>query len=231
MTAPSSPAPGFVLVIERGQTRFPRRPLDADRFLIGAGSNCHLQLGGDMPILHSIIVPEGDHLWIDAVVPTPPLMVNGQQFRDGEIRAGDVIEIGSFVFCIAVASATATSTPAVAPAAARTAEELVDALAAELGVMSAAQTARQRGAASLLEAAALSGQNSAPDHRSSVLQTLLAELRTRAASLDQRESQLDEQARQLAETQSQMQQQLDKICQQLQSPAASGEIAPLRMTA
>ncbi len=90
----------FLLVIERGRSRFPQRPIDGERFLIGGGSNCHLQLGGQIPLLHSIILNDAGRLWIDAVVSEPPLVVNGQQVREVELNPGDVIEIDSFIFSV-----------------------------------------------------------------------------------------------------------------------------------
>jgi len=90
----------FFLVIERGRSRFPRRPINQERFLIGGGTNCQLQLGGEIPMLHSIILNESESLWIDAVVAEPPLLVNGQKIREGELRHGDVIQIGSFLFSV-----------------------------------------------------------------------------------------------------------------------------------
>lgn len=86
------------LRVTRGGTRFPERPIDTERFLIGAGSNCHLKLGGGIGILHSVVVVRGDVLWIDALISDPPLMVNGKKVRDGELKHGDVIEIGPFQF-------------------------------------------------------------------------------------------------------------------------------------
>jgi len=53
-----------------------------------------------MPLLHSIILNESGHLWIDAVVSDPPLLVNGQTVREGELHRGDIIEIGSFLFSV-----------------------------------------------------------------------------------------------------------------------------------
>src|SRR5688500_1252666 len=49
------------LEVRRGRTRAPRRAVRRQRFLIGAGSNCQLQLGGsDIPILHSILLVDED---------------------------------------------------------------------------------------------------------------------------------------------------------------------------
>jgi hypothetical protein len=149
MAAPSSSS--FLLVVERGQTRFPQRPIIADRFLIGAGSNCQLQLGGTIPFLHSIIVPEGDHLWIDAVVADPPLLVNGQQIREGELRRGDVLEIGSFVFSIDARPPAATASPRPEPES-LTAVQLVDGIHSELERLSQFVDKREQAAKALIDA-------------------------------------------------------------------------------
>jgi predicted component of type VI protein secretion system len=90
------------------------------RFLIGAGSNCQLQLGGpDIPILHSILLvePEGAH--IDSVVAAPQLLVNGHPQRSADLQDGDVFSIGKFEFRVhvpqgAVAQRTAVRCDAVA---------------------------------------------------------------------------------------------------------------------
>ncbi len=158
--------PQFSLVIERGRSRYPLRPLNEERFLIGAGSNCHLQLGGSMPILHSIIVRQSDHLWIDALVQDPPLLVNGQQVREGELKRGDVIEIGTFVFSVARADLpVASSSPApvaAAPATPLAADEtskepspaeLIHALVSELDELQELERRKLQGANALLEAA------------------------------------------------------------------------------
>ena len=159
MTHSSHAASRFVLTIERGQTRFRQRPVEGDRFLIGAGSNCHLQLGGDIPILHSIIVPDGDHLWIDAVVPSPALIINGQSVRESELRSGDVIEIHGFVFAVSVErpAVQASQIDPVAspePAMPQTAVELVEAIEQELVEITRVETGRRKGAEALLQAAA-----------------------------------------------------------------------------
>lgn len=85
--------------IERGRTRFPRRPFRGERLLIGAGSNCDLQLGGaGIPILHSLIYRDGANLRIEAVVDVPPLLVAGRQVREAIVTDGDRIELGRFAF-------------------------------------------------------------------------------------------------------------------------------------
>ncbi|MBX3444492.1 MAG: hypothetical protein KF774_18980 [Planctomyces sp.] len=80
--------------VQRGRTRFPRRPLARDRFLIGAGSNCDLQLGAPgVPILHSVILATGSELRIEAVVAAPPLLVDGWAVRDAILSEGAIIDL------------------------------------------------------------------------------------------------------------------------------------------
>ncbi|WP_437193110.1 FHA domain-containing protein [Planctomicrobium sp. SH527] len=148
METASSASSGFVLVIERGRSQFPRRPIEGNRFLIGSGSNCHLQLGGQIPILHSIIIPQGSSLWIDAFVSDPPLKVNGQTIRESELHRGDLIEIGTFAFTVdqeEVALPEAQiSEPQLSP------EELLHVLANGLDFLQKAESGRESGARALL---------------------------------------------------------------------------------
>jgi hypothetical protein len=90
---------GAWVEILRGRTRFPRRPVRGDRFLIGGGSQCDLQLGGDdVPMLHSLIVVEGAEATIEAVSPTPVLLLNGEPARTATLRHGDRVEVGKVAF-------------------------------------------------------------------------------------------------------------------------------------
>lgn len=239
-TSSGDPHGGYVLLIERGQTRFPQRPITSDRFLIGAGSNCQLQLGGEMPLLHSIIVPEGDHLWIDAVVPQPPLILNGQTVREAELRRGDVLEIGPFVFSIGTSESPRE--PVQMPAVTQrpqTVQDVIDAIGQELAQLQALVQAREGGAAALLQAArqagtreqTTSGQEQAASPVPDTLMALLQELRDRALTLDQRETSLDEYARQLALTQAQLREQLEQVCEQIQQDPAPAGSQALRLTA
>ncbi|MCA8997243.1 MAG: hypothetical protein KDA80_09655 [Planctomycetaceae bacterium] len=200
----------FVILIERGQTQFPERPILGDRFLIGAGSNCHLQLGGEVPILHSIIVPEGDHLWIDAVVAHPPLLVNGDPVRESELHLGDVIEIGSFVFCLAKAHHPHAA-PLIELSEEPTVAELVAALERELKQVDGAEQRRHSGADALLAAA-----RDARTQEDAGQRDLLVE---RMMELERREALLQDAARQLAQTQYELSEQLKMLAVQLGLPS------------
>lgn len=219
---------GFVLQIERGQTRFPERPVNSQRFLIGAGSNCHLQLGGDVPLLHSIILPEADHLWIDAVSPVPPLLINGQPQREAALVEGDVLEIASYVFTVGYKVPAVEEMLVVEKALAeRSAAELIALLEVELDSLEKVDASREAGASALLQAArqTLKLGQTPPAAAGNHHRQLLEELRLRAESLDLREAILQEHARQLEATQAALQKQLDAACSRMK-PAD-----PLRLTA
>ncbi len=226
----------FTLLVERGQTRFRERPIDTDRFLVGAGSNCHLQLGGQMPILHSIIIPEGDHLWIDAVVAAPALVVNGQIVREAELKSGDIIEVGEFVFCLSRSEhVTLVAVEDLPTPTALSAQELVEAIEAELKTLQAVDVSREQGAISLLQAAGFApgvsnGESKNADSVIPTLVRLIDELRIRATTLDQREASLQAHAQQLEQTQHTLQAQLLQACEKLHQPGEE-ESSGLRLTA
>ena len=86
--------PGPWVEVVRGRTSFPHRPVRGDRFLIGAGSQCDLQLGGpEIPMLHSLIVVHPRGVTLEAFAPTPDLLVNGEKRRSVTLRHQDRIEI------------------------------------------------------------------------------------------------------------------------------------------
>lgn len=103
--------PGMWLEIRKGKTNFPLRPISGERFLIGAGSHCHLQLGGDhVPMLHSLLVIDGQTVHLEAVVAEPPLLVNGEARRTVELQDEDLVSIGDFEFAFhRIASAESAS--------------------------------------------------------------------------------------------------------------------------
>lgn len=87
--------PGPWLEIVRGKTKFPCRPFSTDRFLIGAGSQCDLQLGGETtPMLHSLIVVTETETTIEAFHPAPPMLVNGIPSRTANLSHGDRLQVG-----------------------------------------------------------------------------------------------------------------------------------------
>lgn len=80
----------------RGGTRFPLRPIYSARFLIGSGTNCHMQLGGDIPLLHCLLLREFDGWTIEAIAPEPALQVNGCATRRCRLEPDDQFTIGPF---------------------------------------------------------------------------------------------------------------------------------------
>ncbi len=79
-----------------GRTRFPRRPIRGDRLVIGAGSHCHLQLGGRMPMVHSVLSRGREGWIIEALVAEPDLKVRGETTRRTSLNDGDQIQVGPF---------------------------------------------------------------------------------------------------------------------------------------
>jgi hypothetical protein len=179
---PFSAGPTVWLEIQRGRTLYPRRPVLTERFLIGAGSNCHLQLGGDgMPFLHSLLTVEGGGVFIEAFVPWPELCVNGETLRTAHLADGDEITIGPFQFTVHL-RASAEVEPdqslyaAIPPEAARegsepedvsalSTAELVGRIEALECEVEAHERAERRGAAALLDAARHAAVVAPPDAR------------------------------------------------------------------
>ena len=66
-----------LLRITRGQSQFPLRAIDQKRFLIGAGSSCHLLLThAKIPMIFALVQPTDDGCTIEAYHPVPPMLVN-----------------------------------------------------------------------------------------------------------------------------------------------------------
>lgn len=230
----TSPLDSFVLHIERGRTDFPERPINAERFLIGAGSNCHLQLGGEFPILHSIVIPRDEDLWIDAVVPAPLLIVNGRPVRESLLQRGDVIEIGEFVFTVGKREPAEPnaleSIDEPLPAGELTAAELVDHLEAEMSGFEELDQARELGARALLQAArAAAPPVDVQQEREDTIRELLLELQQRSEELNRRERILNDYAARLERTQQEIRDQLRALEARL--AAESDDNAELRLTA
>lgn len=88
------------LEISRGRTQFPHRPLSSNRILIGSGTNCHLQLGGHMPVLHSLLLRGVGGWRLDVIAPEPAIFVNGEGCRHRELSIGDRIQLAEFEFVL-----------------------------------------------------------------------------------------------------------------------------------
>lgn len=174
----SSPPAGPWLEIVRGKTSFPCRPIRTDRFLIGAGSQCDLQLGGaSMPMLHCLILATEAEVSIEAFVPVPPLRVDGIRTRSAELQGGELISIGGvdlrFHARHAMASQTRAATlrerfdaPHLSPPESTdetavpsemTMPQLLDALEAEIQRVTSVEERQELGAMALLEAVRRAG--------------------------------------------------------------------------
>jgi hypothetical protein len=210
-TPASTPVRSLWLEVRRGRTRTPRRPIRSRRFLIGAGSNCQLQLGGDgIPLLHSILLVDEDGIHIDAVVPAPELVVNGVPQQSAPLRDGDSFRVGQFEFALRVEEAAGQS-PLPVPgqsdesAAAEaddllnlsslSAVELVERIEREHHRLEQFEAARRAGARALLQAARQAGGDTVDAGRLSD-DPLGAEL---LGDLHELSRELDRRARQLAE--------------------------------
>ena len=86
----------FFLEISRGKTRYPRRPILKDRFLIGSASDCDLRLGGSAAPVVALILREAGELLIVTSSPDIIIHVNSQPCQSAELVAGDTIAFGSF---------------------------------------------------------------------------------------------------------------------------------------
>lgn len=151
------------LEVRRGRTRAPRRDIRGRRFLIGGGSNCQLQLGGnDVPILHSVLLVEEDGAHIDSLAPAPQLLVNGRPQRSADLHDGDVFSIGKFEFQVHVPQPTGAlqASGDTAPPipdnldelGQYSAAELVALIEAEFGQVDQIESGQTFGAAALLDA-------------------------------------------------------------------------------
>ena len=216
----------FSLRIERGRTRFPERLIDEERFLIGAGSNCHLQLGGEMPILHSIVVTTPEGLWIDSVVQTPQLLVNRLPVRECELVSGDVLEIGDFTFVIEEKFAMTESVPAddieneQVDLRDLSAEDLVDLLQAEMTALEEHEASRVDGATALLNAAAELQQTALSDAGTQLLAETLAQRKT---ELDAREARLAEKAGHLQKAQQRLEEYIEQLASRVSKDQTGGD--------
>ncbi len=88
-----------LLRITRGQSQFPLRAIDQKRFLIGAGSSCHLLLThAKIPMIFALVQPTDEGCTIEAYHPVPPMLVNGEKKRTAELLSGDQLTIGPYEF-------------------------------------------------------------------------------------------------------------------------------------
>lgn len=226
----------FQLRILQGQTRFPVRPLAGQRFVIGGGSQCHLQLGGNTPMVHSLLVLGRQGWELEALVPFPLLMVNGQSVRKVTLVVGDVIEIGGFTLQlertatqelprelvdIPVQSQPVPVADALGPdPESLSAAELVDRLDSAMEELEALESRKRQGWERLLGAVKGAGNTAAqPEPVPAVevpspwahLEAALESLTAQVNELHQRESGLLESARQMEQQQAQLLKQIEQI--------------------
>lgn len=224
---------GMWLEIRRGKTNFPLRPISGDRFLIGAGSHCHLQLGGEhVPMLHSLLVIQGESASLEAVVSEPPLLVNGEVCRLVELSDEDAVTIGDFEFVFhrllssepqAQVAVTEVSVPFEVDQLAKfSAAELVSRLEQEVGTIDDYETRRELGAAALLDAALRHGEGTHPaivpmaTFRLTEPSVLKIDPQTESLTTGtDRESEFMKRARQLQDAQQQLAQQLAELSQEI----------------
>ncbi len=154
--------PRLYLEIVRGATRFPNRPVYEGVFLIGAGTNCDLRLGGtDTPAVHSIVRAEGRDVHIESLCRKPALRVNGQPRERTELKDGDRIQIGPIQ--MVAHFQTVPAAPALAEPGNGTgtgndlqqlsAPQLIELLEQDLALVEQSDRAEADGVARLLEAA------------------------------------------------------------------------------
>lgn len=230
--------PTYQLHILQGRTEFPVRPLVGRRYVIGAGSQCQLQLGGHMPLVHSILTQHADGWEIEALVPYPLMMVNGQSARKIQLAPGDTLELGEFRLLYELAAAVSSPQEIVLPPFPEAAPvPVADALAADPQKLSAArlverlevameeleslETRRRKGWENLLSAAFSAGEDTeiAPVPEVSIpeptrwvqLEEALERLTTQVTDLHQRETALLDNARQMESQQQLLLEQIEII--------------------
>ncbi len=88
-----------LLKITRGKTKFPFRAIESDRFLIGAGNCCQLQLSAEnIPMVYAIVHQVQGGYQIEALHSEPPMLVNGTKQQFAILQAGDRLSLGAYEF-------------------------------------------------------------------------------------------------------------------------------------
>jgi hypothetical protein len=185
----------ITLEITCGQTAQPMRPVRTDRFLIGSGEWCHLRLGGNTPVLHSVLVDRKGVLTIEAIAAKPSLMVNGRCVQSAEIQAGDELAIGGISMKVHGHSVK-NSDPLMQPidvdamlaldqttaSSELSASDLVEKLEADMALVASYEDGREDAANSLIEASLQTGETS--DEEADRPLRILRELETAVHSLN-----------------------------------------------
>ena len=160
---PSTPCSHW-LAVRDGHTADRLRPLVAGRILVGAGSNCHVQIAShEVAMVHAVLTrvcrldDESDSWQLEALCSEPAVLVNGEPVRSRLLQHDDLIGLAGVNLALIdrrclrsgddreAAPATVDFTDAadeldelqpdaMAPAA-MSAEELVDAIEADLSMI------------------------------------------------------------------------------------------------
>lgn len=228
----------FQFLITRGRTSFPVRPLEGTRCTIGGGAQCQLQLGGKIPMVHSVLQLTAHGWELEAIAPTPLLFVNGQSVRKLLLQPNDEVSIGDFSLQYqhrhaATSTAEVVKPPAipepvpVADAVADSPEELsvsglVDRLETAMQELESLETKRKQGWESLLAAARSANDEEQPVEAEPIqsdpwehLEAALEELTSKVNELHQREADLLKNAKQMETQQEQLLEQIRQIRQEL----------------
>jgi hypothetical protein len=95
--------PAVSLIIGRGDTPHPVRPIDKPLFVIGRAPDCDLVLGdSQIADFHAYILRRGGHITLRHLGAAPNVTVNQRWLRWGEIRHGDRIRTGPYEFTLRV---------------------------------------------------------------------------------------------------------------------------------
>ncbi|MAG93594.1 MAG: hypothetical protein CMJ48_07575 [Planctomycetaceae bacterium] len=238
----TEPLPRLYLQIARGVTRFPQRPLSVERFVIGGGKDCDLQLGGEgIPDLLCMVHFDGQQTRLDAIAPAPEVKVNGRVERSAALHAGDLLQIGEFDFVVGRVGEHAVVTEVADELAADcrklSAPELVDLIEAEQNAVDEFEAGRNAGADALLQAVAeqashadlgavassqgarlhhrTGGDLSAIEHVLQGLNEFADELQTRAQRVDDRETSYADASAMLLEFQQRLSEQLEALAKRV----------------
>ncbi|MBL4884765.1 MAG: hypothetical protein JKY95_09560 [Planctomycetaceae bacterium] len=88
-----------LLKVTRGKTKNPFRPIDSDRFLIGAGNCCQLQLSAEeIPMVYAIVHQVQGGCQIEALYSEPVMLVNGVEKQFAILQPGDSLSFGAYEF-------------------------------------------------------------------------------------------------------------------------------------
>tara|TARA_R110002072_G_scaffold302603_1_gene486696 strand:- start:161144 stop:162073 length:930 start_codon:yes stop_codon:yes gene_type:complete len=218
----------LVFEITRGRTDSPLRPINRDRFLIGAGERCDLRLGGEgMSAVHSVVHIDGRDIWLETLADSPEVRVNGRLTRSAALEPGDDLEIGSFSLTL---HRTSSAKPVLAPRIygasvsetltdeelanpleeieELTARQLVDLIDQEEALIEEFEARRKMGAQALMDVVKnrfreLDAEDEAVSEEQPTPKQLLHELQSAIISLNEFAQEFDRRTERLSQTESQ----------------------------